>query len=207
MCDKNSNLNKAILAQVQTFATNNQSFSIHDTTVALRKTANAGNLNLPEFETPNSQFKYNIPHSSVKDAFSELLADGIFTEVNLQLNRNYNGVYFEYLAVPTVNGAVPATNASPTTATLQQVSNNAAVGTPPYSQKAPPPSRDKQAVTYRISSYLDNHAGQLITIEQIRAAIKCNGRTCSEIQVIVSALYPTSLTINNEHPSKGTVQL
>ena len=196
MCDKNSNLNKAILAQVQTFATNNTNFSVHDITVALRKSANAGNLNLPEFETPSGQYKYEIPHSSVKDAFSELLSDGIFTEINLQLNRNYNGVYFEYTAVPTVAVAAPAIAASA-----------AVVGVPPSNgwTLAGTPRLDAKSVATRIDTYLQNHIGLTVTIENIRAAIKCNGWTCSEIQDIAKTFV--TVNVDSEYPSKSTVQL
>ena len=201
MCDKNSNLNKAILAQVQSFATNTQKFSIHDITVALRNNANSGSLNLPEFETPNSQFKYNIPHSSVKSAFSELLNDGIFTEIGLQLNRSHNGVYFEYDAIPT-SPAAPASIAIPADSSTQTAVNPITVQSAPNGVRIP-----KQSIVSKIQTYLDNHGGQTVTIEQIRAAIKCNGWTCSEIQIFVSALAPASLTINNEYPSKGLVNL
>jgi hypothetical protein len=46
MCDKNSNINKAILTQVQEFATNNSNFSVHDITRVLRTKANAGHVDV-----------------------------------------------------------------------------------------------------------------------------------------------------------------
>jgi len=215
MCDKNSNLNKAILTQVQEFATNNVTFSVHDVTVELRKKANAGNLNLPEFEDNNGQYKYNIPHASVKTSFLDLLSDGIFTEIGLQLNRTYNQVYFEYNAVPVTPSSQPVVTAYTQTGPNP---NYQATNPQPYkttscipsslygnsTQKAPPTKLDRKSVEDKVSNYLDSHTGLQVSIEQIRAGIKCNGWTCAEILDIVKAQYPANKFTGN-YPSKEMV--
>ena len=198
MCDKNSNLNKAILTQVQEFATTNTTFSVHDITVELRKKANAGSLNLPEFEDNNGQYKYNIPHSSIKNAFIKLSSNGIFTEIGLQLNSSYNQVYFEYNAVP-----IPPPANQPILAAIQTGPNPIYYfGNSP--QTVTSSKKDKQSVESKVSNYLDSHVGKSITVEQIRAGIKCNGWTCAEILEIVKSQFPNT-NFNGNYPSKEVV--
>jgi len=202
MCDKNSNLNKAILTQVQEFANNSTTFSIHDTTVALRNKANAGNLNLPEFENQIGQYKYNIPHKSVKTAFLELLSDGIFAEIGLDVSSQYNGVYNEYTATVTTPTQPPVSIVSSPVA-------NVTITNPPFtptSQSVTVNKKSKQEVESKVSNYLDSHTGKQVSIEQIRAAIKCNGWTCAEILDIVKTQYPNNTQLGtNYYPSKELV--
>ena len=217
MCNKNSNTSVAILAQVQEFAKNNSTFSIHDITRALRQKTQSGEISIPEFATPIGQFSHNIPHDSIKTAFLELLNDSIFSEVNINLDRNSNGVYFEYkpsfiqpsAPIPT-NVPIPTPVVNTTTALNTLV--NSVINTSSQSPNIPSIATSngfamfaKPTVEQRIKTFIHNHTGCNVTIEQIRAAIRCNGWTCAQIQDIVKNL---SISIAEDvYPSKSIVHL
>ena len=216
MCsNKTSNISVAILSQVQEFANNNVTFSIHDITRALRQKTQSGAISIPEFATPIGQYSHNIPHDVIKTTFMELLNDSIFTEVNINLDRNSNGVYFEFkpsfiqpnapIPTPVVNVPTTALNTLVNSVINQVPSVNSTSNVQPAIGGIA--RRINQGIVEnKIGVFTSNHAGQQVTIEQIRAAIKCNGWTCIDIQNVLKNTG-ASVFVNATYPSKSVVHL
>lgn len=183
MCQQSVTLQTAVLIQVKEFANNNQPFSVHDVTRAIRsKTAN-GELEIPEVEVSGASFRFDIPHAKVKALFDELWRTGVF-DPDFTLNRNFNGMYFEYTPSPVGNA-----QASTTPTQTQNVSAAPVAQTPAVASAAVPMS----VVQSRIQDYLDNCEGRNFrpTLKQIQSAIKrdaSTGWTCEQIQDYVEHL-------------------
>lgn len=194
--NKTLTLQSAVILQVKEFANNNQTFSIHDITRALREKSGNNEIEIPEVAVLGQSFNFEIRADKVKEIFLDLWKTGVFTP-DFSLNRQYNGTYFEYTpsAVTSVNAApigvnVPVVSVAPSptvTATSSRI--------------------DKQTVIHKIEEYINNHQGQSVTVEKIRAGIKCNGWTCAEIQDIISSFTGVILSINTEYPSKSVATL
>jgi len=180
-------LQTAVLMQVSEFAKNSQPFSVHDVTRAVRSKASQGELEIPEVEVAGASFRFDIPHSKVKGIFDELWRTGVFDPA-FTLNRNFNGMYFEY--TPSLN---PSSTSTPAAAPSVQVSN------PPYTTSttstataiaAPVPDA---VVMDRIQTYLNNCASRNFrpTLKQVQSAIKrdvSTGWSCEKIQDYVENL-------------------
>ena len=188
MCDKNSSLNKAILVQVKEFATNNTTFSIHDITRGLREKTSKGVIDIPELKSQNSQFSHEIPHITVKSAFTELLNDNIFsTDLGLDLNRNYNGTYFEYVpVVVSPSSSTPTTNTTTLTPTVSSV----------------------KTLSDRIKIYLSKwDTGSFLSVKQVQSGIRRHNipdTKCIDIQSEIANIGYKML-INPSYPSLTTI--
>jgi hypothetical protein len=197
MCNQNKTvtLQNAVLLTVQEFAAANKTFSIHDITQTLREKTSNNELEIPETAVVGQSFNFEIRADKVKEIFLDLWQTGVFTP-DFSLNRQYNGTYFEYTPTP----VAPLVQSAPTTAIAS--SSPTVTATSPSVNRA-----DKQTVSDKIEEYLENHRGQSVTVEKIRAAIKCNGWTCNEIQDIVANFVGSLLNRNPQHPSKSVATL
>lgn len=189
MCDKNSSLNKAILVQVKEFATNNTTFSIHDITRGLREKTSKGVIDIPELKSQNSQFSHEIPHITVKSAFTELLNDNIFsTDLGLELNRNFNGTYFEY--VPVV--VSPSSSLTPTTNPMNLTPTVSSVKT----------------LSDRVKIYLSKwNNASFPSVKQVQSGIRRRNipdTKCIDIQSEIANLG-YKMVINLNYPSLTTI--
>lgn len=190
-------LQTAVLMQVKDFANVQKTFSVHDITRTIREKTGNGEIEIPEVEVSGASFRFDIPHTKVKAIFDELWRTGVFDPF-LTLSRNFNGTFFEYVPTP-VNGASAAAPAPvvPTSAPIVAAATVASAN-----------RVDKQVVTSKVQTYLDNHAGSTVTIEQIRAGIKCNGWTCSEIiDIIRNSSTSATVTSINQYVSKVEVSI
>jgi hypothetical protein len=195
-------LQTAVLMQVSEFAKNSQPFSVHDVTVAVRSKASQGELEIPEVEVAGASFRFDIPHSKVKGIFDELWRTGVF-DPSFTLNRNFNGMYFEY--TPSLNSitAVPPPAAPVTAAPSVQVAN------PPYPYTATNSLVPDAVVRDRIQTYLKNCATRNFrpTLKQIQSAIKrdvSTGWSCEKIQDYVENLG-YNVVANPEYVSASQV--
>jgi hypothetical protein len=179
MCFQSSNvksvpsvtLQTAVLMQVQDFAKSNQTFSVHDVTRTIRQKTGSGDIEIPEVEVSGASFRFDIPHTKVKDIFNELWNTGVFDPF-LTLSRSFNsqGHYFEYTPTPVNTSSAPAPSVA--------VSTN-----PPTTA----PSVNDASVQARITLYLTNCRTRNFrpTLKQVQSAIKRNvstGWSCEKIQ-------------------------
>lgn len=184
MCNQNVpsiTLQTAVLMQVEEFAKDNQTFSVHDITTAVRRKTANGDLEIPEVEVSGASFRFDIPHVKVKAIFDELWQTGVFDPF-LTLNRRFNGTYFEY--TPTLN--LPYSQRA-NIATTQPSFN---VVTPATAPTVVPvlnvnPTSDDD-VKSRIRTYLNNCVTRNFrpTLKQVQSAIKrtsSTGWTCEKI--------------------------
>lgn len=178
-------LQTAVLMQVQEFAKDNQTFSVHDITkVVRRKTAN-GELEIPEVEVSGTSFRFDISHVKVKAIFDELWKTGVFDPF-LTLNRQFNGTYFEYS--PTLNvSASQTTNVAAVPANVSGLTPVTALITAPAVVpvlNVTPASDDD--VKERIRTYLNNCVTRNFrpSLKQVQSGIKrssSTGWTCEKI--------------------------
>ena len=174
-------LQTAVLMQVKEFASNNQSFSVHDITRTIRNKTGQGELEIPEVEVSGASFRFDIPHAKVKALFDELWRTGVF-DPDFTLSRQFNGMYFEYTPSP-VGGAAYA--GVSVTQTAPQPS--APVATAP---SAPVPD---SVVRDRIQTYLQNCTSKNFrpTLRNVQSAIKrdvSTGWSCEKIQDYIENL-------------------
>lgn len=176
-------LQTAVLMQVQEFAKDNKTFSVHDITTAVRRKTANGELEIPEVEVAGASFRFDIPHVKVKAIFDELWRTGVFDPF-LTLARQFNGTYFEY--TPTLNASATQTQTSNVTAAPANVSVIAPATAPavvPVLNVAPTNDSD---VKERIRTYLNNCVTRNFrpTLKQVQSGIKRNsstGWTCAMI--------------------------
>ena len=187
-------LQTAVLMQVQEFANNNQQFSVHNITQALRKKTSQGEIDIPEAQVAGASFRYDIPHSKIKALFDELWRTGVF-DPNFTLSRKFNGMYFEY--TPSM-----ANNANMAAPVISQSSNQSYIPstpTPVVSTNTPQSINNSTSkptvaqITSRIEAYLDNCSNRNFrpTIKQVQSAIKRNvstGWTCEELKDVIESL-------------------
>jgi len=197
MCSttKAVNLKTAILMQVQEFAKQNKSFSVHDITRTLRTKTSSGELQIPEIEVKGCSIKYSISHSDVKDEFNELRKTGKFEE-SITIDRKYNGMYFDY--TPTFK-----------TPTISQGSS-VTITTNSYPSAIPSvPDFISHNNALRVQTYLGKRIGNPPTLKQVQSAIKRHdvpGQSCSELKRYLQTLGYT-LSYNPNAVSKSIVMI
>lgn len=180
-------LQLAVLMQVKEFVKNNQSFSIHDITSAVRSKAENGEIEIPEVETSGTSFRYNIPHLKVKSIFKDMWGSGVF-DPDFTLDQNFNGTYFVYTPNAVNNGVNYVPTPTPTVPIVTPpttVTNN-----PPTSLVAPIQKLYKSEVLIRVKLYLDHCSDKNFrpTIKQVQSAIKrdvSTGWTCEELESLI----------------------
>lgn len=185
MCNSNVpsiTLQTAVLMQVQEFAQNSQTFSVHDITTVVRRKTASGELEIPEVEVVGSSFRFDIPHVKVKAIFDELWRTGVFDPF-LTLRRQFNGTYFEYTPTQVANTCTPVP-AIPTNVNNVTLSPAPPV-VPALKVTSPPPTSDDN-VKNRIRTYLNNCVTRNYrpTLKQVQSAIKraaSTGWTCEQI--------------------------
>lgn len=187
-------LQTAVLMQVKEFAQNNTPFSVHDITRSIRSKTAQGELEIPEVEVNGASFRFDIQHVKVKALFDELWRTGVF-DPDFSLNRQFNGMYFQYTPVQVGGGGgggvagisvapqapltagVPATAPAPTTAPTAILTASSR------------PSR-KEIMT-RTGLYLSNCAARNFrpSLKQVQSAIKrgdaSTGWSCEELQDLI----------------------
>lgn len=174
-------LQTAVLMQVQEFAKDNKTFSVHDITSAVRRKTGNGEMEIPEVEVTGASFRFDIRHVKVKAIFDELWQTGVFDPF-LTLNRQFNGTYFEY--TPTLNAAATQTsNVTSAPANVGVVTPATAPAVVPVLNVAPANDSD---VKERIRTYLNNCVTRNFrpTLKQVQSGIKRNsstGWTCTMI--------------------------
>jgi hypothetical protein len=174
-------LQTAVLMQVQEFAKDNQMFSVHDITAAVRRKTANGELEIPEVEVSGASFRFDIPHVKVKAIFDELWQTGVFDPF-LTLNRRFNGTYFEY--TPFLNTPYSQTaNITATQPSFNVVTPTTTPNVVPVLNVTPTSDDD---VKSRIRTYLNNCVTRNFrpTLKQVQSAIKrtsSTGWTCDKI--------------------------
>jgi len=184
-------LQTAVLMQVKEFATNSQTFSVHDVTRSIRMKCSQGELEIPEVEVAGASFRFDIPHAKVKGIFDEMWRTGVFDPI-LTLNRQFNGTYFEYtptLTQPAV-AATPAPAAPAPAPSVTVASPAPSTATTTTTTSGPVPD---SVVQDRIQTYLDNCEARNFrpTLKQVQSAIKrdvSTGWSCEKIQDYIEGL-------------------
>jgi len=171
-------LQTAVLMQVKEFAATSRAFSVHDITREVRQKVNQGVLEIPEVEVSGASFRFDIPHTKVKALFDELWHTGVFAP-DFALNRNFNGMYFEYTPSP-----VSTVQVSSFTVSQPPVSTTTSTN---------PSSAVTADVGGRIASYLKNCESRNFrpTLKQVQSAIKrdvSTGLSCEQIQDYIEGL-------------------
>lgn len=197
-------LQTAVLMQVQAFAKANQEFSIHDITTAVRSKVNNGELEIPEVEVSGASFRFDIPHTKIKDIFNELWNTGVF-DPEFTLSRQYTGMYYKF--TPTLNTPVPSApfvSAPPVSATVPSVT---------YTSPSPAISGDKVSVMERIKKYLNGCKARNFrpSLKQVQSAIKrgdeSTGWQCSDLKDIITNDLGLTVVDNPDSVSKAQVVL
>lgn len=179
MCNSNVpsiTLQTAVLMQVQEFAQNSQTFSVHDITTVVRRKTASGELEIPEVEVVGSSFRFDIPHVKVKAIFDELWRTGVFDPF-LTLRRQFNGTYFEYTPTQVSSNCAPVPVVPVASANVSNVTLSPAPSVVPTSD---------DNVKNRIRTYLNNCVTRNYrpTLKQVQSAIKraaSTGWTCEQI--------------------------
>lgn len=157
-------LEEAIQFQIEQFSIQNESFSIHDITTALRKKTASGDLEIPECDISGSSLRCHIGHAQVKSLFEALYNGGSINPA-FDLTRVFTGMFFKY----TPNYTAPSANVS------------GGVSTPPSAAPATPTpttsvsvSNPRSVVLDRIKLYLTNCTSRNFrpTIKQVQSSIK-----------------------------------
>lgn len=184
----NGTLEAAVLEQVQEFCDAEQAFSAYDITLALREKVNSGKMEIPEVEDPNhsANFRYNIQHNQVRNAFQALWSDSSLP----RLNRSFNGSYFVYS---------PQTGASQQSV-VQQTTPVSATPTPATtptqltSVNTSPVNTTDTEVMRRFKVYVANcrTTGKRPTLKEVQSAVKrgslSTGVSCEQLNNFASKL-------------------
>lgn len=197
-------LQTAVLMQVKEFATNNQPFSVHDITKTVRQKVNNGELEIPEVEVSGASFRFDIPHAKVKALFDELWRTGVF-DPDFTLNRNFNGMYYEYTPSTVTNAgtSVPSFSVSQPSITPPAAKTNATTGT----------KVGKSDVSDRVQKYLANCRNRNFrpTLKQVQSAIKrgneSTGWSCSDLRDIITNDLGYTVVDNPSSDSASQVAL
>lgn len=145
-------LQTAILLQVKEFAEQGKKFSAHDITAQLRNKCNNGQMEIPEVEDPSGQdgFRYNVQHNAVRTLFNEMRDNGVF-DSDFQIRKQFNGMFFEYVADAMNQATTPVVPSTPSTPL--SVGNPA----PPIPSPSTIPNRVLTTdIKNRIIKYIDN---------------------------------------------------
>ena len=213
-------LQTAVLMQVKEFAQNNTPFSIHDITRAIRSKCASGELEIPEVETQNFSFRYDIQHSKVKVFFDDLWRNGVF-DPEFSLNRKFvNGMYFEY--TPTLNTPIPSTLGSGIVPSATPAPTDPVyLGTPITSIAPASPviatilngMVTRPVIIDRVKLYLANcrKQGFCPTLKQVQSAIKRNNRstgwTCPELSDVIKNDLGYTVTATSNFASDSQVNV
>ncbi len=160
-------LKEAVLDAINTLKSKG-TFSAHDVTAQVRKSANDNEYTLPGLEAPaGSAFKYNVAHDSVKEVIDSVLNDGTLANLGLT-NVNYDGAYrtFEFAKTDAV------------VADVADVADADAVDT-------------DSPVAKRIAAYLANRGET--TVRDLHRALHINGLTS---KALVELLETLGYTVN-----------
>ncbi len=183
-------LQTAVLMQVKEFASNNQSFSVHDITRTIRHKTAQGELEIPEVEVSGASFRFDIPHAKVKALFDELWRTGVF-DPDFTLSRQFNGMYFEYTPSPLAGSPTVQVSTPATAPVTQTVSTPAPVApSAPATTSGPVPD---SVVRDRIQTYLNNCTNKNFrpTLRTVQSAIKrdvSTGWSCEKIRDYIEDL-------------------
>lgn len=163
-------LQTAILLQVKEFAEQGKKFSAHDITAQLRSKCNNGQMEIPEIEDVSGQdgFRYNVQHNAVRTLFNEMRDNGVF-DSDFQIRKQFNGMFFEYVADAVNQGATPMTPVTPTVMT-PSVSPTPVV-TPSTPSTTGVLTSD---IKVRVENYLENCATRNFrpSLKNVQSAIK-----------------------------------
>jgi len=198
-------LQDAVLEQVTEFATNNQTFSVHDVTRNIRTKVAQGGLEIPEVEVTGATFKFDIRHDRVKSIFLDLLNTGIF-DPNFTLNRQFNGTYFEY--TPALNSNVAPASVPSVSSPYVQV---ASVSSQPNVPKTSTGKTDSLVIKDRVKTYLANCVTRQFrpTLKQIQSAIKrgnvSTGWSVSELENLIVNELGYKVLLNPNRSSRSQV--
>ena len=193
-------LQTAVLMQVTEFANNNQSFSVHDTTDALRKKVNDGELEIPEVEEQGASFRFNIRHSAVRANFRDMLNTGVFDQFGLE-ETFPNGKFFVY--VPTIGSVTTATQQTP-------MAPSVAAPSPVAAPFVKPP---RATIVERTKLYLNHCVSRNFrpTLKQVQSAIKrgalSTGWTCEELEEIIESDLNLTIVSNPDFLSASQVAI
>ena len=177
-------LQTAILMQVQAFAKNNQSFSVHDITRTIREKTAQGELEIPEVEVSGASFRFDIPHAKVKELFDELRRTGVFDPEFSLARQLVGGMYFEYTPQLITGGNVSAQTPAPVTPVPTPVNVPVALSVTPVTND----------ITTRVQQYLTNCAARNFrpTLKNTQSAIKrgavSTGVSCEDLKTIIQGL-------------------
>ena len=178
-------LQTAVLMQVKEFAQNDKTFSVHDITRCVRQKVNDGELEIPEVEVTGASFRFDIAHAKVKALFDELWRTGVF-DPDFSLNRNFNGMYFEYTPSPVSGGAYAQIGGA-----FSQISTTVPSTSPTVTNPVQTNVNDSATVEPRVKHYLANCAARNFrpTLKQVQSAIKrgdvSTGWSCGDLKEMV----------------------
>lgn len=198
-------LQTAVLMQVKEFASNNQSFSVHDITRTIRHKTAQGELEIPEVEVSGASFRFDIPHAKVKALFDELWRTGVF-DPDFTLSRQFNGMYFEYTPSPVGGSAYAGISVTPTPAPAPAP---APVATTPSVPTASGPLPSDIAA--RVATYLTNCRNRNFrpTLKQVQSAIKrgdaSTGYGCDVLKSYITGTLGYSIVDDPEAESRAQV--
>lgn len=181
-------LQTAVFEQVKEFATNSQTFSVHDITRTLREKVAKGELEIPEVEVSGASFRFEIRHDKVKALFDEMYRTGTF-DPDVTFTRVFNNMYFDY--TPTLVSSVG--QSGPTSAPVVAPSVppvTPSVTTAPVVAPVTTPSD----ISARVALYLSNCVARNFrpSLKQVQSAIKrgdaSTGYSCEELKATAQSL-------------------
>ena len=178
-------LQTAVFEQVKEFATNSQTFSVHDITRTLREKVAKGELEIPEVEVSGASFRFEIRHDKVKALFDEMYRTGTFDH-DVTFTRSFNGMYFDY--TPTLVSSV--NQSSPVVAPVVTPSVTPSVTSAPIVAPVTTPSD----ISARVALYLTNCRNRNFrpNLKQVQSAIKrqnvSTGVSCETLKTIIQGL-------------------
>jgi hypothetical protein len=177
-------LQTAVLMQVKEFSQNSTQFSVHDITRGIRDKTSAGEMEIPEVEVTGASFRFDIPHTKVKSLFEELWRTGVF-DPDFTLNRQFNGMYFQYTPQP-LNNLTTGTVTTTSNVVVPSVTQT----TPPSVQVVTGTPASQKVVLARVEEYLSNCSARNFrpTLKQVQSAIKrdtSTGWSCDDLRVLI----------------------
>ena len=197
-------LQTAVLMTVKEFAQNNQQFSVHDITTAIRNKTAQGELEIPEVEVQGASFRFDIQHAKVKALFDELWRTGVF-DPDFSLSRQFNGMYFQYTPSPVNGGGAVAGISVAPQAPLT-------AGVPSVAPSIPTASGPIPAdIAARVGTYLTNCTNRNFrpSLKQVQSAIKrgdaSTGYSCDVLKSYITGTLGYSVVDNPDSASKAQV--
>ena len=203
-------LQTAVLMQVQEFAKNGQTFSVHDITRVVRNKTYKGDMEIPEVEVQGASFRFDIPHTKVKSIFDDLWRSGVF-DPDFTLTRNFNGTYFEYTPSTWNNPPASVTPVAPVSNTYNPLVTTTPVISPVITAPSVPVAKlDKNVVFSRVNFYLNTckNKGYRPTLKQVQSAIKrdqSTGWTCEQLRDLIETDLGYNVVDNPDKESSAQV--